>query len=220
MACLLAARPRAAPRCTKGNAARSFKPASEVSPKRTSSSSPVFGGPTSTSDASTGSVGAKLAPSRSATAHGMPSTSAASAVMAMMPSGMVIASSRQVIDQRRQPNTRSIFRPAPMRAMITTSSLKRSVTSGSRVGRGRSVTCGKRKTIAPIPMHTIGSASGSQATSAINKPVPVRMRTYGSDENEPSVILQRAPVIKASLMYARRHCHPSALLASSPWPTR
>ena len=117
-------------RWTKGKASPSFRPASDVSPKRTSSSSPVFGGPTWISAASTGSVGARLAAISSAIAHGTPIANAISTAMARMPSGIVIASSRHVTAQSRQRNTRSIFSPAPISAMMTTNSVKRSVMSG------------------------------------------------------------------------------------------
>ena len=55
---------------------------------------------------------------------------AAIKAMAPMQSGIVTISSRQVTCHRCRWNTRSIFRPAPMSAIITTTSVKRSVTSG------------------------------------------------------------------------------------------
>jgi hypothetical protein len=123
-------------RWTKGKARASFSPASEVRPKRTSSSSPDLGGPTCTSEASTGSVGAIQAPNSSAMARLKPSPAQPRNATAAMVRGMAMASSRDVVDQLRQPGTLSIFRPAPIRLMMTTSSVRRSVAVSQVRGSG------------------------------------------------------------------------------------
>ncbi len=51
-------------------------------------------------------------------------------VIAAMLSGIVIPRSLQVTAHRLQSKVRSIFRPAPMRAMMTITSVNRSVISG------------------------------------------------------------------------------------------
>ncbi len=117
-------------RWTKGKASPSFSPASAVSVKRTSSSSPVPGGPTCTSPASTGSVGASAAPSSSAAASDRPRPQCPMAAMARMQSGMASASSRQVAAQARRPTRRSSFSPAPVSATMTTNSVSRSASFG------------------------------------------------------------------------------------------
>ncbi len=86
-------------------------------------------GPTCTSDARTGSVGAKLAARSSAAATGSPAHVPRSVIAAML-SGIVIPRSLQVTAHRLQSKVRSIFRPAPMRAMMTITSVNRSVISG------------------------------------------------------------------------------------------
>ena len=117
---------------TNGNASPSFRPASEVSAKRTSSSesSTSVGSPTCTSAASTGSVGASAAPSSSAAAGTSPAHHQPSSATAAMHSGIAIASSRQVDDHRGQLNGRSIFSPAPISATITPISVRWVVSSG------------------------------------------------------------------------------------------
>ena len=131
-ACPAATAATAMARLVNGKARPSLSPASEVSPKRTSSSSPVPGGPTWTSAARTGSVGASSAARSSAEAMGRPSPPQPSRAMAAMVKGMVMPSSRQVGAQERTPSGRSSFSPAPISATITTSSLARSVTLGKQ----------------------------------------------------------------------------------------
>jgi len=100
-----------------------------------------------------------------------------------MPSGIATANSRQVTAHRFQLKGRSSFNPAPMRAMITTISVNRSVSIGKSSGIGLRAMDGIEKIAAPIAIQTIGSdkgkrrsARGSQATSAIRIPNPVSAR--------------------------------------------
>src|SRR5215213_1680273 len=79
-----------------------------------------------------------------------------------MVSGIEIPSRRQVIAQRRNPIGRSSFRPAPIREIISTNSVMRSV--ATRLTRG--LTLGtldrdRNATIAPRQMQAIGSESGT-----------------------------------------------------------
>src|SRR3954467_6913502 len=71
-------------------------------------------------------------------------------------------SRRQVIAQLRQPIGRSSFRPAPIKEMISTNSVRRSVatrlTSGLTPGTLES---GRNATIAPRQMQAIGSDRGT-----------------------------------------------------------
>lgn len=77
-----------------GNATASFSPASEVSANRTSSVSSLPGGPTCTSPASTGSVGASAPPSSSAQPKPSPSIHQPSSVSRPIDTGMVTKISR------------------------------------------------------------------------------------------------------------------------------
>ena len=125
-----ATRARAMARFTNGNANPSFSPASDVRPNRTSSSRPSPGAATWMSDASTGSVGDSVPASRIAPARPSPRTVHPSSTIATIDSIMVTPSNRQVTPHRLGLKIRSIFSPAPIRAMITTNSVSRSVISG------------------------------------------------------------------------------------------
>lgn len=135
-----------------GKASPSFNPASDVRLKRTSSSSSLPGGPTCTSLASTGSVGASAAPSRRAEAGTSPAAHQPSMATPPIVRGMARISSRHVVRHDDQPTWRSILSPAPISDTITASSVSRSTTSpsarGSIVGRrsGRANTAIPRAT--------------------------------------------------------------------------
>ena len=129
-------------------------------PRPRESSSSV-GSPTCTSEASTGSVGASAAPSSSAAAGARPAHHQPSSATAAMVSGIAIASSRQVDDQRRQPSGRSSFSPAPISATITPTSVRCSVIHGCASGSGTGRPRGSAKTSMPRPRNAIGMDSGA-----------------------------------------------------------
>jgi hypothetical protein len=106
-----------------------LRAASLVSPKRTSSSLPSPGPASWTSPASTGSVGASTAASRTAAAGASPMRPHPRTATAAMVSGIVTASSRHVVPQRRHDSGRSIERPTPMIATMTVISVRRSAIS-------------------------------------------------------------------------------------------
>ena len=132
-----------------GNASPSFNPASEVRPKRTSSSASPPGGPTCTSAARTGSVGARTAPSRSAAAGASPAAHQPRMATPAMVSGIASTSNRRVVRHDAHPMVRSIFRPAPMSDTITASSVIRSTTSPSASGSAAGSRSGRAKTAIP-----------------------------------------------------------------------
>jgi hypothetical protein len=113
------------PSITNGNARPSFSPASEVSAKRTSPSSPIPGGPTPTLDASTGSVGARIAPITTATPRDTGSSATASAATPATVRGITIRISRHVLVQPPKESFRSILRPASITAKTSTSSVRK-----------------------------------------------------------------------------------------------
>jgi hypothetical protein len=168
-------------RCTNGKAKPSLRPASEVRAKRASPSSPDRGGPTWTSEASTGSVGARAPPSSRAEARPSPRPWTPIRVTATMLSGMVTAISRQDEFQRRQPIRRSIFSPAPISETITTISVSRSVRVENRTGSERKGRTPPWNTTTPISTQRMASDSGrrlsaigSHATSSTTTPRPSR----------------------------------------------
>jgi hypothetical protein len=145
-------------RFVNGNARPSLRPASEVSANRTgsscssgriSSANPSVGGVACTSDASTGSVGATTAPSRTAVAPSMPRVTFPTAAVATMVSGITTASRRHVEAHARRSNGRSIFSPAPISATMTNSSVMRSATSGFARGSGGAGPTGSPKRTTP-----------------------------------------------------------------------
>ena len=120
---------------TKGKAVPSFRPASPVRANRSRSRS--VGSVTWTSEASTGSVGARIAPSRIAAPHGRPSpTTPATAtrpiVTTIEPEARRTGSSQSA---SRRP-TRS-FSPAVNSETITATSVNRSSKAESRTGSSR-----------------------------------------------------------------------------------
>lgn len=150
-------------RYTNGKLRPSFKPASDVRAKRTSSSVPVSGGPTWTSLASTGSVGARQAARRMAEAAPSPSIQVAPRAITTIPTGITRPRSLQVSAQLRRPTRRSIFNPAPMSATMTVNSVMRSMTrrllNESNWAIGLKMVC---PTSMPMTMQKIGSESGSR----------------------------------------------------------
>jgi hypothetical protein len=179
-------------RWTKGKARPSLSPASEVSEKRVSSSfpspsalRPVLGGPTCTSLASTGSVGASAAPSRRAAAAPRPRREWPSQARARIVSGMENARSRQVMRQESSAKGRSILRPAPMSEIMITASVNRSVSWRCSWGRGPAPgTSGMENTSAPKATQKIGKESGSsfkaigsQAVRSTTAPKPASTTT-------------------------------------------
>ena len=178
---------------TNGKASPSFRPASDVSANRVSSSCPDLGGPTCTSLANTGSVGASAAPRTNAVAAPSPSIMCPSHASARIVTGIAIANSRHVIIQECQPILRSIFRAAPIREIMITSSVSRSTTGKWLVGCGTETCKGSAKTIAPIATQEIGSDSGaslrtigSHAVKRTKAPKPISRTMYGSGNSAPT----------------------------------
>ncbi len=151
-----------------GKAKPSLSPASEVRAKRTSSSafSASTGSPTCTSEASTGSVGASTAPSRSAAAIGQPGRAMAATATPATVSGMARPSSRHVVDQRRGPARRLMARPAPMREMTTHSSVMCSSAVRWAIGSGSGRPMGSANSARPARRYTRGSDRGRRASTS------------------------------------------------------
>ena len=130
-------------------------------------------------------MGAITAPSRTAAASGSPNTEAPSTAISTTVSGMVMASSRQVVIQLRQPTRRDIFNPAPVSETITTSSVSRSATSSSAPGLGPSSPSGNAKSTMPAATAIIGidrgrrsSRLGRTAVANTATPSTARMTKY------------------------------------------
>ena len=156
-----------------GNASASLSPASEVRAKRTSSSSSSPpGGPTCTSLASTGSVGASDEPSSSAAAGTSPASHQPRTATAAIESGIATSRRRRVVAHARQPIRRSSFNPAPIREMITTSSVIRSTRSPSASGSAAGRCSGRENTPMPSATYTIGNDSGRPASSSGSTDAP------------------------------------------------
>ena len=100
------------PRKTNGNARPSFSPASAVTAKRGSRSSSSPGGPMPRSPASTGSVGASIAPSRIAAPTLSPIAVVPHSATAAIVSGIAMPSSRHTVVHSRERSDRSTFMPA------------------------------------------------------------------------------------------------------------
>ena len=151
-----------------GNANPSLSPASDVSANRASSSAAsgcATGSLTCTSVASTGSVGASAAARRTALAAPRPSRPHPSSPTAIIDRGIVMPSRRHVVDQRRQPTGRLRARPAPMREMITQTSVRCSVTPSWTIGSGLG-SCGmSAKPTMPAARNTIGIETGTRPST-------------------------------------------------------
>ncbi len=122
------------PSSTNGAARPSLAPASAVSAKFGSCSASSPGGPTPMSPASTGSVGARTAPSSTAAPSERPITWDANSAMPAMVSGIAIASSRTTEPHSRQRRLRSSFSPDENSAKISATSARCSSTSASLTG--------------------------------------------------------------------------------------
>jgi hypothetical protein len=134
---------------TNGKASPSFRPASEVSVKRASSSISSSPGPvTCTSSARTGSVGARLAPSRTAIGMVSPSAHAPSSATPAIVTGMATSSMSSVERQAASVSGRSSFTPAPNSDTMTANSAIRVRISGSSVGSNQPASAMRR----PAPM--------------------------------------------------------------------
>ncbi len=152
---------------TKGKARPSLRPASAVSVKRTSSSSSSssVGSPTRTSAASTGSVGASRAPTRSAVATGQSKSHQVSAAVAATVRGRGMPRSRHGPAQERSPKRRFSASPAPMRETITQISVTCSTQTRSATGSSSGIGRGSRPDRAPTARNTMGIESGMRRTS-------------------------------------------------------
>jgi len=100
-----------------------------------------------------------------------------------MVNGMAMASRRTVVDQLRQPTGRSSFSPAPIRLMMTTSSVSRSVAVSQVRGSGLNDSRPVLNTRMPTATHRMARVSGSrfsptgaQDTSRTTAPRPNRNR--------------------------------------------
>jgi hypothetical protein len=96
--------------------------------------------------------------------------------------GIAIASRRHVSTHDRQPNLRSIFRPAPINAIIMVNSVVRSMT-GNDVASLGTLMPSAPNAHAPIATQAIGSERGaslrtigSHAVSSTKVPKPIRMK--------------------------------------------
>ncbi len=179
-------------RCTNGNASASFRPASLVSAKRVSESCDECGSSIDISAASTGSVGARHAPSRTAEAKPNPNSPCPISASRIMQTGITTKSKRVVNRQPLKENNRSIFRPAPISETITMSSVAFSMRTGVSIGRGEYFERGvKVKMSAPIKMQTMGSErgalriiSGNHATIRTSSPIVARIGKYPTSTSE------------------------------------
>ena len=154
-----------------GNARPSFNPASEVRANRASSSASGFssGSPTWTSEASTGSVGARAAAISTAPATPRPSAAQPRNPTATIDSGIVIASRRQVDDHVPQPNGRLIASPAPMSDTMTVTSVRCRATSALPTGSGDG-SCGRSvHPSRPAAKKTIGTENGARRSRIGNR---------------------------------------------------
>ena len=213
------ARPCRSPCTRRGTPSASLSPPSLVSAKRTSSSAAsstsfsgsTVGSPTCTSDARTGSVGARAAPSSIALAAPSPSPQTPNAAPATIVNGMASNTRRQLLAQLRHPTRRSIFNPAPISATITPSSVKRSVTSTLEVGSGESKSRGNRKTTTPSATSTIGNDKARRETNAgihaeRSAATPTRQRasSYRSRFTETQTAIDLGPSGARRLAGSRR----------------
>ncbi|MDQ1053421.1 hypothetical protein QE394_001349 [Arthrobacter sp. SORGH_AS 212] len=152
-------------RYTKGKASPSLSPASDVRPNRTSSSLSVpssssAGSPTCTSEARTGSVGARPDATSSAAPRPRPRNHSPSSVSSRMHSGMAIPRRRHVVDQPLRPRGRSSARPAPIRETITQISDRCRTKSPCARGSGSGSVGIRANAAIPDPRKTIGMENG------------------------------------------------------------
>lgn len=123
------------------------------------------------------------APSSSAIARLNPRPATPSKVVAAMVRGMATASNRHVGAQPFRLMGRSSFSPAPIREMMTTSSVSRSVRVSQVRGSGLNDSMSRLKIANPRPRQIIASDSGSRRrplgaheTSSTTAPRPSRNR--------------------------------------------
>ena len=133
-------------------ASPSLRPASPVIEKFGSRSSSSPGGPTPMSPASTGSVGARQAPSMIAAPAPRPMTSEPNSATAPIVSGIATSSSLPTPDHSRTVSARSSFRPVPNSAMISASSERCSRSRLSSLGFSQSIPTASTISAAPRPM--------------------------------------------------------------------
>ena len=103
------------------------------------------------SPASTGSVGARQAPSSTAAAAESPSSCEPSSATSPIVTGIANSSSRAVEPQDPQVSGRSSFRPAENSAMITAISVRWSISETSATGSSQPVSDRWITTAAPQP---------------------------------------------------------------------
>ena len=103
------------------------------------------------SPASTGSVGARIAPSSSAAAAERPSSSEPSSATSPIVSGIASSSSRAVVPHAFGVSGRSSFSPAENSAMITAISVRWSISAASSTGSTQSKPATLMTAAAPQP---------------------------------------------------------------------
>ena len=103
------------------------------------------------SPASTGSVGASIAPSTIAAPSESPITPVPNRTTAPIVSGIATTSRRATPPHDSRFRGRSSFSPVPNRAMITASSVSRSISDSSASGSTQSMPASWMTTAAPAP---------------------------------------------------------------------
>ena len=176
---------RPKPSSTTGNAVPSLSPASPVSAKRSRSRSP--GSATCTSVASTGSVGARMPPSRIAAPIGRPSTSTPKPAIKATVTSIETMARRTGSSQRPSPKPALIFRPEPNSESRATISASRS--SPLLFVAGTSVVQPSQSglTATPASRYGIEVLSGNRANSESPSAMTISNRPTTADHDVISI---------------------------------
>jgi hypothetical protein len=153
------------PSITIGKAVPSLSPPSPVSPKRKRSRS--CGSETCTSDASTGSVGARMAPSNTATPSGRSMSHTPAAARAPTVISMDTVASCTGMRQRPSRHGSSSLSPTVKSEMSTAISVRRSKSEASSIGSSTSRPNPQGPMPTPTAKYRIAELSGTRAMNEL-----------------------------------------------------